>query len=83
MMWLSSESALAWCVAVFCVSIVARAFLHAAHRAAQPFGVEYGFARERGTVWFLGRRMASLVAILAFVAGALSLLLNVIRFAKA
>ena len=83
MRWLSTEGALAWCVAVFCVSMVARAFFLSAHRAAQPFGVEYGFARERGTVWFLGRRTASLVAVLAFVAGALSLLLNVIRFAKA
>lgn len=79
---LSHEGALIALVVSAAAAWLLAGFFLAAHRASQPFGLKFGMASERGTAWGLLRNLTRLAMWCSLAGAALSLVLNVVRFAK-
>lgn len=79
---LSHESALFALMATAVVAFVLAAIFRGMHAASQPFGFRFGFTSEQGSVWGGLANLSRLVMWCAVAASALSLVLNVVRFAK-
>lgn len=80
---LSHESALFASLAVAAVAWVLSKVLRAMHMSAQSVSFQYGFAAQRGTVWGFLMNLMRLVMWCALASSALSLVLNLVRFARA